>query len=104
MVKVFPVEEAATFAGETVSVPEPSAAFTVTEGEAPMAVSAEEAAPVEASTVVRVLAPVEEGAVTPEPPPDLSPKVMVSADPPERVTPETRMHLEEEVQAPVEVS
>src|SRR5438270_408471 len=104
MVKVFPVEEAATLAGETVSVPEPSAAFTVTAGEAPMAVSAEEEAPVEAATVVRVFAPVAEGALTPEPPPDLSPKVMVRAEPPERVTAETRMHLLEEEQAPVEVS
>src|SRR5437660_143590 len=69
-----------------------------------MAVSAEEEAPVEAATVVRVFAPVAEGALTPEPPPDLSPKVMVRAEPPERVTAETRMHLLEEEQAPVEVS
>src|SRR5207237_1180592 len=59
-VKVCPVEEAETLAGETVSVPVPSAAFTVTKGEAAIAARAEVDALVEASAVVKALAPVEE--------------------------------------------
>src|SRR5438874_1365424 len=69
-----------------------------------MAVRLEVEAFVEASTVVKVFEPVEAGAATPEPPPDLSPKVMVRAEPPLSVTPLTRMHLELAVHAPVEVS
>src|SRR5207302_11371264 len=62
-----PVAEAETFVVGVVSVPEPSAAFTVTLGEEPRLLS--EPAETDFSFACQVWAPVEDVTVAPEPPP-----------------------------------
>jgi hypothetical protein len=83
-------ELAPTDVGDTVMVPEPSAAFvTVTVGEVLMA----DRAPSddERSEVVKVLTPVAVGAVAPGPLEALDPYPMVHVAPPARVTPVSLM-------------
>ena len=98
---VFPVADADTFVVGVVSVPEPSAALTVTEGEEPRFVSELVEFEVDFSCACQVAAPVDEVAVAPEPPLLLSPYVIVIVDPPARVTPETVIVWDETLTDPV---
>ena len=68
---VFPVDEAATFVVGVVRVPEPSAALTVTDGEAPRLVIV--LAVTERWAPCQVCAPVVAVAVAPGPPPAVEP-------------------------------
>ena len=68
---VFPADEAATFVVGVVSVPEPSAALTVTEGDAPRLVTVLPAS--ERWAPCQVCAPVVAVAVAPGPPPAVEP-------------------------------
>ena len=70
-VMVLPVEPTATLLVPDVSVPEPSAAYTVMLGEEAML--ARDPAEVDFSCVVQLCEPVEEVAVAPGPPPLVSP-------------------------------
>ncbi len=70
-----------------VSVPEPSAALTVTDGEEKRFVS--EPPEIDFSLPCQVWAPVEEVTVAPGPPPPVSPYTTVIVPAPARVTPET---------------
>jgi hypothetical protein len=76
---VRPVCEAETPAIEAVSVPEPFAALTVIEGEAPRFVKTPPA--VAWSWNCHVCAPVAAFAVAPGPPPAFEPYVIVTVDP-----------------------
>jgi hypothetical protein len=84
---VFPPEPFATLLVPVVSVPDPSPALTVMLGELARFVS--DPADVDFSCACQVCAPVEDVAVAPEPPPLVSPYVIVSVEPPARVTFET---------------
>src|SRR6476620_11525953 len=66
-----------------VSVPEPSAARTVTVGDEPRFAS--ELADVDFSCACQVCAPLDEGAVAPAPPLPVFPYVIVKVDPPASV-------------------
>ena len=82
-----PVAEAETFDVGVVSVPEPSAALTVTLGEDERVVN--EPPATDFSLLCQVWAPVEEVTVAPEPPPLVSPYVIVAVAPPASVRLET---------------
>jgi hypothetical protein len=70
-----------------VSVPEPSAATTVTLGDEPRFAS--ELAEVDFACTCQVCAPLDEGAVAPEPPLPVFPYVIVKVEPPASVKEET---------------
>ena len=70
--------------GTTVIVPVPSAAYTVTDGEFAIDVSAPP--DVDFSCIVNVVAPVAEGATGPGPPEAVEPYVIVQVKPPTSVT------------------
>src|SRR6266571_8017956 len=84
---VLPVEPLATLAVGVVSVPLPSAALTVMLGEEPRFVS--EPPEIDFSFACQVCAPVLEVAVTPGPPPLVSPYVTVRVEPPASMSEET---------------
>jgi len=81
------VAEADTFVVGVVSVPEPSAALTVIEGEDARFVN--EPPATDFSLLCQVWAPVEEVTVAPEPPPLVSPYTIVIVPAPARETLET---------------
>ena len=86
-VMVFPVEPIATVLVPDVSVPDPSAAYTVMLGDDEMFAS--EPFEVDFSCVVQVCAPVVEVAVAPGPPLAVDPYVIVKVLPAARVSEET---------------
>src|SRR5712691_277046 len=81
-------------------VPEPSAAWTVTDGKAPINVS--EPLPYDVSWVVNVCEPVPEPIVAPEPVPLLSPYVIVIVAPPSSIRFETVIVCPETPSVPFE--
>jgi hypothetical protein len=84
---VLPVEALLTEPVGVVSVPEPSAARIVIDGDDPR--FARVPADVDFSCACQVWAPVVDGAVAPGPPPAVEPYVNVNVEPPASVTFET---------------
>ena len=83
---VRPACDAETFAEEDASVPDPFAALTVIDGDAPTFVKTPPA--VERCCSCHACAPVVAVAVAPAPPPAFEPYVIVSVEPAVSVTPE----------------
>ena len=84
---VRPVWDAETLLVLVVNVPDPSAAYTVMLGDEPRFVSVPPDS--DFSCACQVCAPVEDVAVAPEPPPLVSPYVIVNVFPPASVSDET---------------
>jgi hypothetical protein len=97
-VTVRPVCDALTADVPEVSVPDPSAALTVTLGEEPRLAS--EPADVDFSCACHVWAPVEDVAVAPGPPPAVEPYVIVTVLPAARVSDDTVMVWPDTVRVP----
>ena len=86
-VSVLPVDDAVTFVAGNVSVPEPSAAYTLMLGEDARFVS--EPPEVDFAFACHVADPAVVEAVAPGPPPLVAPYVIVKVDPPATVSDDT---------------